>query len=127
MPKTGTPLSATAVRNLTEPVKYYNLHGLFMRIEPTCSRRWVQRVSVAGRQRKIGLGSADLVSLAEARELAVSNKKLVRAGGEPLAAKQQRVTIQSLNEAIDKVIELNAPTWTNAKHAAHFKGVSYSR
>jgi len=121
MPKTGTPLSATAVRNLKEPGKYYDLHGLFLRIEPTGSRRWVQRVSVAGRQREIGLGSADLVTLAEARELAMSNKKLARAGGNPLAAKQERVAIPSLIEAIDKVIELNAPTWTNAKHAAQFK------
>ena len=121
MPKTGTPLSATAVRNLKEPGKYYDLHGLFLRIEPTGSRRWVQRVSVAGRQREIGLGSADLVTLAEARELAVSNKKLARAGGDPIADKQERVAIPSLNEAIDKVIELNAPTWTNAKHAAQFK------
>ena len=121
MPKTGTPLSATAVRNLKEPGKYYDLHGLFLRVEPTGSRRWVQRVSVAGRQREIGLGSADLVTLAEARELAVSNKKLARAGGDPLAAKQERIAIPSLNEAIDKVIELNAPTWTNAKHAAQFK------
>ena len=121
MPKTGTPLSATAVRNLKEPGKYYDLHGLFLRIEPTGSRRWVQRVSVAGRQREMGLGSADLVTLAEARELAMSNKKLARAGGDPLAAKQERIAIPSLNEAIDKVIELNAPTWTNAKHAAQFK------
>jgi integrase len=81
----------------------------------------VQRVSVAGRQREIGLGSADLVTLAEARELAVSNKKLARAGGDPIAAKQERIAIPTLNEAIDKVIELNAPTWTNAKHAAQFK------
>jgi integrase len=51
----------------------------------------------------------------------VSNKKLARAGGDPLAARQERVAIPSLNEAIDKVIELNAPTWTNAKHAAQFK------
>lgn len=121
MPKTGTPLSATAVRNLREPGKYYDLHGLFLRIEPTGSRRWVQRISIAGRQREIGLGSADLVTLAEARELAMSNKKLARAGGDPLAAKQNHVVIPRLNEAIDEVIKLNAPTWTNAKHAAQFK------
>ena len=81
----------------------------------------VQRVSVAGRQREIGLGSADLVSLAEARELAVSNIKLAKAGRDPLAVKKERMAIPSLNEAIDKVIELNAPTWTNAKHANQFK------
>ena len=121
MPKVGTPLSATAVKNFRNPGKYYDQHGLFLRIEPTGSRRWVQRVSVAGRQREIGLGSADLVSLAEARELAVTNIKLAKAGGDPLAAKKERMAIPSLNKAIDKVIELNAPTWTNAKHAAQFK------
>lgn len=121
MPKVGTPLSATAVKNFRNPGKYYDQHGLFLRIEPTGSRRWVQRVGVAGRQREIGLGSAELVSLAEARELAVSNKKLAKAGGDPLAAKKERITVPSFNEAIDKVIELNAPTWTNAKHANQFK------
>ncbi|WP_334067786.1 Arm DNA-binding domain-containing protein, partial [Nereida ignava] len=65
MPKTGTQLSATAVRNLRAPGKYYDLHGLFLRIEPTGSRRWVQRLSINSRQREIGLGSADIVSLAE--------------------------------------------------------------
>lgn len=77
----------------------------------------VQRVIVAGRQREIGLGSADLVSLAEARELAVSNIKLAKAQRDPLGVKKERMAIPSLNEAIDKVIELNAATWTNAKHA----------
>jgi integrase len=121
MPKIGTPLSATAVKNFHNPGKYYDQHGLFLRIEPTGSRRWVQRVNIAGRQREIGLGSAELVSLAEARELAVSNKKLAKAGGDPLAAKKERIAVPSFNEAIDKVIELNAPTWTNAKHANQFK------
>lgn len=121
MPKTGTQLSATAVRNLRAPGKYYDLHGLFLRIEPTGSRRWVQRLSINSRQREIGLGSADLVSLAEARDQALLNKKLARAGGDPLAVKRERISIPNFNEAIDKVIELNAPTWTNAKHAAQFK------
>ena len=81
----------------------------------------VQRVIVAGRQREIGLGSANLVSLAEARELAVSNIKLAKAQRDPLGVKKERMAITSLNEAIDKVIELNAATWTNAKHATQFK------
>jgi len=34
-----------------------------------------------------------------------------------MAVKKERMAISSLNKAIDKVIELNAATWTNAKHA----------
>ena len=114
-------MSATAVRNLRDPGKYYDLHGLFLRIENAGSRRWVQRINVAGRQREIGLGSAELVSLAEAREIALSNKKLAKSGKDPIAAKKEHLEIPNLNFAIDKVIELNAPTWTNAKHAAQFR------
>jgi len=121
MPKRGTPLTATAVRNLNSPGKYYDINGLFLRIEPTGSRRWVQRVSVSGRQREIGLGSADLVTLAEAREMALANKKLARSGGDPLQEKKKAQAIPTLLDAIDKVIELNAPTWSNAKHAAQFR------
>lgn len=114
-------MSATAVRNLRDPGKYYDLHGLFLRIENAGSRRWVQRINVAGRQREIGLGSAEMVSLAEAREIALSNKKLAKSGKDPIAAKKEHLEIPNLNFAIDKVIELNAPTWTNAKHAAQFR------
>ena len=121
MPKRGTPLTATAVRNLNSPGKYYDINGLFLRIEPTGSRRWVQRVSVGGRQREIGLGSAELVTLAEAREMALANKKLARSGGDPLQEKKKAQAIPTLLDAIDKVIELNAPTWSNAKHAAQFR------
>jgi integrase len=121
LPKSGTPLSATLVRNLKEPGKYYDLHGLFLRIEPTGSRRWVQRLTIYGRQREIGLGPTELVSLAEAREAAHQNKRIARAGGDPLAEKRKSAAIPSFAEAIDRVIELHGPTWTNPKHAAQFR------
>ena len=121
MPRSGTPLSATLVRNLKEPGKYYDLHGLFLRIEPTGSRRWVQRLTISGRQREVGLGPAELVSLAEAREAAQQNKKIARAGGDPLAEKKKSAAIPSFAVAVDRVIELHEPTWSNPKHAAQFR------
>ncbi|QPI86209.1 tyrosine-type recombinase/integrase [Rhodobacterales bacterium HKCCA1288] len=121
MPKTGTPLSAAAVRNLRTAGKYYDLHGLFLRIEPSGSRRWVQRLTIDGRQREMGLGSADLITLAEARSIAFDNKKMAQQGGDPFEAKKQKQTIPTFAEAVDVVIELHAPTWSNAKHAAQFR------
>ena len=121
MPKTGTPLSAAAVRNLRTAGKYYDLHGLFLRIEPSGSRRWVQRLTIDGRQREMGLGSADLITLAEARSIAFDNIKMARQGGDPFEAKKQKQTIPTFAEAVEAVIELNAPTWSSAKHAAQFR------
>lgn len=114
-------LSATKVRQVREPGKYYDGNGLFLRVEPTGSKRWVQRLTIHGKQREIGLGSAELVALAEAREMAVENRKLARAGGDPLAAKNSKVVLPTFNEAVQKVIELYEPTWTNDKHAAQFR------
>ena len=121
MPKTGTPLSSVAVRNLRSAGKYYDQHGLFLRIEPTGSRRWVQRLNIDGRQREMGLGSADLITLAEARSIALDNKKLVKQGGDPFAAKKKKKGIPTFSKAVDEVIALYAPTWSNAKHAAQFR------
>ena len=41
-------------------------------VQPTGPRSWVQRLVVRGRKRELGLGSTALVSLAEARERALS-------------------------------------------------------
>ena len=102
MPKTGTPLSSVAVRNLRSAGKYYDQHGLFLRIEPTGSRRWVQRLNIDGRQREMGLGSADLITLAEARSIALDNKKLVKLGGDPFAAKKKRRAYQPFPEQLTR-------------------------
>lgn len=121
MPKTGTPLSSVAVRSLRTAGKYYDQHGLFLRIESSGSRRWVQRLNIEGRQREMGLGSADLITLAEARSVALDNKKLVKQGGDPFAAKKEKKVIPTFSKAVDEVIALYAPTWSNAKHAAQFR------
>ncbi len=63
--------------------------GLYLVVQPTGTRSWVQRLVIRGRKRELGLGSTALVSLAEARERALSNRKLAREGGDPLAEKRR--------------------------------------
>ena len=121
MGEKGKGLSATKVRHIKDPGKYYDKHGLFLRVESETSKRWVQRLTIHGKQREIGLGSASLVSVKEARDMAIENRKLARSGGDPLAAKREKVVLPTFNEAVQKVIELYEPTWSNAKHAAQFR------
>ena len=42
--------------------------GLYLRVGPNGGKSWVLRTVVHGRRRDLGIGSASLVSLAEARE-----------------------------------------------------------
>lgn len=113
-------LSAAFVRTVIEQGKYNDGHGLFLKVDPSGAKRWIQRIVIRGKRTEMGLGSASLVSLAEARELALDNRKLARQGGDPLKAKKEAQAVLTFEEAARKVHEIHAPTWRNAKHAAQF-------
>ena len=90
----GKALTAAFVRTVKEPGKYHDGAGtgLFLRVDPSGKSYWVQRVTIRGKRRELGLGSPPTVTLAEAREQALDNKRLVRAGGDPLAKKRKAST-----------------------------------
>jgi hypothetical protein len=75
-------LSAAAVRNLGEGF-HADGNGLYLKVDKSGARRWVQRIVIGPKRRDIGLGSAALVTLAEAREAALQHRKAARAGDEP--------------------------------------------
>ena len=73
-------LSAPFVRS-APPGRHADGNGLYLFVQPSGTRSWIQRLVVRGRRRELGLGSVALVSLAEAREKALANRKLAREGG----------------------------------------------
>ena len=66
--------------------------------------------------RELGLGSLALVSLAEAREKALSNRKLARQGGDPLAEKRRAEGIPTFAEAASRVLEQKRDGWRGRSH-----------
>jgi len=113
-------LSAAFVRTVKEAGKYFDGHGLFLKVEPSGAKRWVQRISIRGKRTELGLGATSLVSLAEARETALGNRKTARQGGDPLRAKREAQAVMSFEEAARKVHQINLPSWRNAKHGQQF-------
>ena len=113
-------LSAAFVRTVTAPGKYTDGHGLFLKVDTSGAKRWVQRIMIRGKRTEIGMGSASLVTLAEAREAALQNRKLARAGGDPLQSKRTAEALLTFEEASRKVHKIHEPTWRNKKHAAQF-------
>ena len=75
---------------------------------------------IQGRQRTLGLGGVPLVSLAEAREEALANRKAARTGGDPMDLRRQ-ASIPTFEAAVTAVVELHRPSWRNAKHAAQWE------
>ena len=113
-------LSAAFVRQMTTPGKYFDGHGLFLRVDPNGAKFWIQRITIRGKRRELGLGGALLVSLSEAREKALENRKLARAGGDPLAEKRKAKAVLTFEEAARKAHEELSPTWKNPKDRAAF-------
>ena len=113
-------LSAAFVRTVTKPGRYGDGLGLSLLVTKTGARCWIQRLTIGGRQRELGLGGYPVVTLAQAREQALENKRFVRAGGNPLAEKR-KAKIPTFAEAAAQVIALHRPGWRNAKHAAQWE------
>ncbi|MDE2865219.1 MAG: integrase arm-type DNA-binding domain-containing protein [Gemmatimonadota bacterium] len=107
-------LSAAFVRS-APPGRHCDGNGLYLYVKKTGTRSWIQRLVVRGRKREIGLGSVVLVSLAEAREQALANRKLARAGGDPLAEKRRSIGVPTFAEAAVRVIEQKRGGWRSAK------------
>ncbi len=113
-------LTARAVDAAKEPGKYFDGNGLYLRVDKSGLRLWVQRIVIRGKRREIGLGSPDLVSLATARENARRNRQLAYEGQDPIQLKNEARAVPTFEEAARTVHELHKPTWRNEKHAAQF-------
>lgn len=113
-------LTAAFVKSVREPGKYFDGHGLYLRVDPNGSRFWIQRITIRGKRCELGLGSPSLVTLAEAREAALANRKLARTGGDPLAAKRKSAAVVTFTEAAREVHRIHLPTWRSTIHAAQF-------
>ena len=113
-------LTAQFVRTAQEPGKYFDGHGLYLRVEPNGTRFWVQRITIRGKRCELGLGPASLVPLAEARTKAIENRRMAREGGDPLAEKRRAKAILTFEQATKKAHEELSPTWKNPKDRAAF-------
>ncbi len=118
----GKNLTAAFVQSVKLPGKYHDGKGtgLFLRVDPGGRRFWIQRITIRGKRREMGLGSPPTVSLAEARERALDNKRRARAGGDPLAEKRKAPAVLTFAEAARKAHAELSPTWKNPKDRAAF-------
>ena len=103
-------LSAAFLRS-APPGRHADGNGLYLFVQPSGTRSWIQRLVVRGRRRELGLGSVALVPLVEAREKARINRKLAREGGDPLVEKRRAEGIPTFAEAASRVLEQKRDGW----------------
>ena len=111
-------LTAKFVREVTAPGSYHDGDaGLFLLVKATGRKSYMQRLTIQGRRHDIGLGSTRWVTLTEARQAAQANRKVARAGGDPLALRN-RPDVPTFAAAAETVIELHAATWKDSGKSA---------
>ncbi len=109
------------VKKLSSPGRYADGNCLYLTISESGSKSWLLRIVVRGRRRDMGLGSVDLISLEEARDLARQYRLIARSGGDPQLDRQAlRGELISFREAAVQEHELNVPSWGNDKHASQW-------
>lgn len=113
-------LSVQKIKSIKNPGKYYDGYGLFLYVRKSGAKQWGQRITIKGKRRELGLGSAEIITLADARAIAFENYKSARLNNDPVAERKQENAILSFENAAQQVFELYKPTWKNAKHTQQF-------
>lgn len=114
-------LTALTVKKLNKAGWHADGNGLYLVVESSGAKRWMQLLVVQGRRRDIGLGSVNIVGLDDARETALRFRRIARSGGDPVAERRKAIgSTITFKEATLKVHSLNLPTWKNEKHATQW-------
>jgi len=110
-------LSIGFARSVSRPGRYCDGNALYLQVKPSGARSWVQRMVIRGRRRELGLGGFPLVSLNEARAVAQANRKMARAGGDPLAERRRAAGMPTFQEAAERVWADKNSGWRHPRHA----------
>lgn len=112
-------LTAAGVKAITKPGRHGDGDGLHLNVTESGAKSWVLRITIKGRRRDIGLGSAKTVSLADARNRAHEHRVAVAEGRDPLAEKRRGDT-PTFAEAAKAVHKAHLPTWSDGKHTVEW-------
>jgi integrase len=127
-------LTARAVRTLTRPGLYGDGDNLWLQVRSGTRKSWLLRYTIRGKARSMGLGPADQVSLAEARNKADAARALLRDGHDPRARRDaQRIAasttettgIVTFADAVAKYCAIREAGWS-ALHRTTWRG-AFSR
>lgn len=114
-------LSAVAVKAaLANPGTYQDGDGLFLKVDKRGGAYWNLRLQRDGKRQDLGLGSAKLVTLAEAREKANELRKAVK-------VEKRDVLTERKDEAAAKVTFREAATQYHSENEAGWKSAVYAR
>jgi integrase len=113
-------LSARTVSALRKPGRYVDGMGLQLRIDPKGNKSWIFRHQHNGRRHDLGLGSWPEVTLAEARNKALTARRQILDGDDPIVARRAnraRSAAITFQECAERYIAAHSAGWRSPIHA----------
>ena len=100
--------------------------GLWLQVSGKGGKSWVFRYTLKGRSREMGLGPVSTFTLAEARDKALTCRKLCYEGIDPIEVRREQRQYAAVEAAkaitfracAEGYIEAHKVGWRNEKHAA---------
>ncbi|AYJ85136.1 site-specific integrase (plasmid) [Sphingomonas paeninsulae] len=110
-------LTATIISALSEPGRYPDGDGLYLKVSPSGGKSWVLRIQVDGTRRDIGLGEVRHVPVRAARLEAAAARKLAAAGVDPLEERRKvQKVVPTFEQAAKRAHAEMVKGWKNGKH-----------
>lgn len=105
----------------TKPGSYGDGSGLWLVVAASGARKWLYRFTWRGKVTQMGLGSADVVSLAEARDLRDGARKVLASGINPIEARRAarlgaEVAKVTFGQIADQYFEMKKGEYRNDKY-----------
>jgi integrase len=107
-------LTARLVETVTQPGKYFDGNGLYLRVQPNGAKQWVQRITINGKRCELGLGSPPAIPLAE-------NKAAAMEGRNPLQERREAREALTFDAAVERYLATKLSEFRNAKHKAQWR------
>ena len=118
--------SARSVETVTKTGYHRCDRGLYLQVSRTGTKSWIFRYKspVTSKQREMGIGSLEVVSLAEARKIAVETRLQLLKGIDPINERKRikqdnllkQAKTMTFEEAAEQCIVSKKPEWKNVKH-----------
>ena len=120
MARTLNKLTVTQIRSITKPGRHSDGGGLYLKVRKSGSRAWVFISKRNGREKELGLGAADSISLADVREIAASLRKKSNEGA-PLDSQQKPITVPTFKDCMEQFLATKEQGWKSEKHRAQWR------
>ena len=123
-------LSPLKAKRLIAAGRHCDGGGLYLQISRAGAKSWIFRYQLDGRVRDMGLGSAAIIGLADAREFAGQCRALVTKEVDPIEERLRKqrerlleaASVATLKECALQCFEQKKAGWRNEKHAKQWIG-----